>query len=70
MDLDEFAEADDIRTGYRSALDVLPDDVRGQVMESHHGHAVTARWLNSLGYEHITQQMVSHWRRSRGWSRG
>lgn len=68
--LDEFAEANETRTGYGSFIDTLPDDVRAQIMASKAGHVTVVKWLHSLGYERATQQMVSGWRRREGWSRG
>lgn len=62
--LDEFAAADSTRTGTKSYIDTLPDDVRRQLVESSASHASATRWLHSLGYQRATQQMVAGWRRN------
>lgn len=69
MDLDEFAESEDVRRGYRSALDKLPEDVQETILSSSAGHATVARWLHSEGHTGITQGIVATWRANRGWSR-
>ena len=60
--LDEFAASDPVRTGSRSYLDTLPDDIREQLLASTAGHSTAARWLKSLGFERASQQMVQIWR--------
>lgn len=67
--LDEFAEGNRPKTGPKSYLDGLPDDVQAQLLESKVGHSVAVRWLHQLGYEGATQQMVTNWRKVRGWTR-
>jgi beta-phosphoglucomutase-like phosphatase (HAD superfamily) len=66
--LDEFAEAHEPRPGVKSYLDSLPDDLQAQLLASKAGHSTAAKWLNELGYEKATQDIVSRWRRKRGWS--
>ncbi len=65
--LDEFAATHPPRTGYGSFIDGLPDDVQKQIRESKVGHSTVVKWLHDLGYERVTQQMVSGWRKREGW---
>lgn len=66
--LDEFAAAQPGKQGQKSYLDGLPDDVQTQLMSSKAGHAVATKWLHDLGHDKATQQMVSGWRKKRGWT--
>lgn len=65
--LDEFAEANTPRAGIKSYLDTLPEDVQAQLLSSKAGHSTAAKWLHELGYSKATQDIVSRWRRKRGW---
>lgn len=67
--LDEFAEGNRPRTGPTSYLDKLPEDVRRQLLKSSVGHSTAVKWLHGLGYDQATQQMVTNWRKGRGWTR-
>jgi hypothetical protein len=66
--LDEFAAAHPPRTGYGSFIDGLPDDIQEQIRKSKVGHSTVVKWLHGLGYERVTQQMVSGWRKREGWT--
>ena len=65
--LEEFAKANPTRSGYRSWMETLPDDVLRQIDES--GDISSSRvvaWLKTLGYAEATHSKVDHWRRTRG----
>jgi hypothetical protein len=68
--LDEFAEANQTRTGYGSYIDTLPDDIQTQIRSSKAGHSTVVKWLRELGYDRATQNIVGGWRKREGWSRG
>jgi hypothetical protein len=65
--LEEFAKANPTKSGYRSWMDTLPDDVLEQVDQA---GDISSRqivaWLRSIGFDQATYSKVDHWRRSRG----
>jgi hypothetical protein len=61
--LTEFAEAN-ARRYANWMTDVLPDEVRQQILDSPDVSTATiVKWLRSLGYAEATENKVQKWRR-------
>jgi ABC-type phosphate/phosphonate transport system substrate-binding protein len=64
-DLAAFAESHEARSGPRSWVETLPDDVKEQIRTTigSVSSRVVVRWLQSIGYPQATLSKVEHWRR-------
>lgn len=67
LSLDEYAEANPQRAGMKAYLDTLPDNIREQLLTSPASHRQAADWLQGLGHDRVTRNMVQHWRTKNGW---
>lgn len=67
MKLDEWQRR---KPGRQSAVDLLPDEVRAQLIAARqagtHSVGSMAEWLAHEGYETVTASALSNWFQSRG----
>jgi len=72
MKLSEFPTTR--RTGRVSGVDLLPDEVRDQLIAARlsgsHSVGAMVAWLKAEGYEHVSTAMLSCWFQARGYRHG